>query len=50
MQWNDEGYLLSKNRYGENSSIVEFYTSNNGKVTAQEDSTPSHITLMEIAA
>ena len=25
-------------------------TSNNGKVTAQEDSTPSHITLMEIAA
>ena len=33
MQWNDEGYLLSKNRYGENSSIVEFYTSNHGKVS-----------------
>ena len=33
MQWNDKGYLLSKNRYGENSSIVEFYTSNHGKVS-----------------
>ena len=33
MQWNDKGYLLSKNRYGENSSIVEFYTSDHGKVS-----------------
>ena len=33
MQWDDVGYLISKNRYNENSSIVEFYTENHGKCT-----------------
>ena len=31
MQWDDIGYLISKNRYNENSSIAEFYTENHGK-------------------
>ena len=29
----DIGYLLSINKFNENSSICEFYTENNGKVT-----------------
>ena len=24
MQWDDRGYLVNKNKYGENSAIVEF--------------------------
>ena len=32
MYWEDSGYLLSKNKYNENSSIVELYTENHGKV------------------
>ena len=32
MYWEDRGYLLSKNKYSENSSIVELYTENHGKV------------------
>ena len=31
MQWKDEGFLLSKNMYGENSIIIEVFTSNHGK-------------------
>ena len=31
MQWDDIGYLVSKNRYNENSVMVEFYTKNHGK-------------------
>ena len=31
MQWDDVGFLLSKNRYNENSLIVEVYTENHGK-------------------
>ena len=31
MYWDDTGYLLSKNRYNENSIIAEFYTENHGK-------------------
>ena len=31
MQWNDEGFLLSKNNYGENSIIIEIFTLNHGK-------------------
>lgn len=31
MQWDDIGYLISKNRYNENSIIAEFYTKNHGK-------------------
>ena len=31
MQWKDEGYLLSKNMYGENSIIIEVFTLNHGK-------------------
>ena len=26
MNWQDKGYLLSLNKYNENSSIAEFYT------------------------
>ena len=31
MQWKDEGYLLSKNNYSENSVIIEVFTLNHGK-------------------
>jgi len=31
MQWDDIGYLISKNRYNENSVMVEFYTKDHGK-------------------
>ena len=30
--WDDAGYLLSKNKYNENSLIVEIYSKNHGKV------------------
>jgi len=33
MQWADEGYLLSKNNYNENSIIIEAFTLNHGKYT-----------------
>ena len=33
MIWQDKGFLLAKNKYSENSSIVDFFTKNNGKVT-----------------
>ena len=33
MNWIDEGFLISKNRYNENSVIVEFYTKNRGKIS-----------------
>ena len=32
MNWQDKGYLISLNKYSENSSIAEFYTENNGKI------------------
>mgnify|MGYP001496820295 CR=1 FL=1 len=32
MIWNDTGYLVSKNRYNENSIISEIYTKEHGKV------------------
>jgi DNA repair protein RecO (recombination protein O) len=31
MNWNDSGYLLSKNKFNENSIIVEIFTKNHGK-------------------
>ena len=31
MNWNDIGFLLSKNKYNENSIIAEIYTENHGK-------------------
>ena len=33
MNWIDEGFLLSKNRYNENSLIAEFYTKDRGKIS-----------------
>jgi len=33
MKFEDEGFLLSKNKYNENSVIAEFFTKNNGKVS-----------------
>ena len=33
MIWDDEGYLISKNKYSENSIIAEFFTKYHGKVT-----------------
>ena len=33
MLWEDYGFLLSKNKFGENSAISEFYTKNHGKVS-----------------
>ena len=32
MTWDDIGFLLSKNKYNENSLIVEIYTKNHGKI------------------
>ena len=32
MNWNDSGFLLSKNKYNENSIIAEIYTKNHGKI------------------
>ena len=33
MNWDDKGYLLSKNRYNENSLIAEIFTQNHGKIS-----------------
>ena len=33
MTWDDEGFLISKNRYSENSLIVEIFTKNHGKTS-----------------
>ena len=33
MTWDDEGFLLSKNRYNENSIIAEVFTNNHGKTS-----------------
>ena len=33
MIWDDTGYLLSKNKYNENSLISEIFTKNHGKVS-----------------
>ncbi len=33
MIWDDTGFLLSKNRYSENSLIAEIYTKNHGKIS-----------------
>ena len=33
MNWDDAGYLISKNRYSENSIIAEIFTENHGKVS-----------------
>ena len=31
MNWNDSGFLLSKNKYNENSIIAEIFTEHHGK-------------------
>ena len=33
MNWDDEGFLISKNKYSENSLIVEIFTKNHGKTS-----------------
>ena len=33
MNWDDTGFLISKNRYNENSLISEIYTRNHGKIS-----------------
>ena len=33
MNWTDQSFLLSKNRYSENSIIAELYTENRGKIS-----------------
>jgi len=33
MNWIDEGFLISKNRYSENSLIADVYTKNRGKIS-----------------
>jgi len=33
MIWTDYGYLLSKNKFGENSIIADFFTKNHGKIS-----------------
>ena len=33
MHWKDEGFLLSKNNFDENSVLIETFTLNHGKCT-----------------
>ncbi len=33
MNWDDEGFLISKNRYNENSLIAEIFTKSHGKIS-----------------
>ena len=33
MNWDDKGFLLSKNQYNENSLIAEIFTQNHGKIS-----------------
>ena len=33
MKFEDRGFLISKNKYNENSAIAEFYTEKHGKVS-----------------
>ena len=33
MTWEDVGFLISKNRYSENSLITEIYTEKHGKIS-----------------
>ena len=33
MKWTDEGFLISKNRYSENSLIAELFTKDRGKIS-----------------
>ena len=33
MNWSDEGFLISKYRYNENSLIAELFTKDNGKIS-----------------
>ena len=33
MNWDDTGFLISKNRYNENSLITEIFTKNHGKIS-----------------
>ena len=33
MNWDDTGFLISKNKYNENSLIAEIYTKNHGKIS-----------------
>ena len=33
MIWDDKGFLISKNKYNENSSIAEIFTEEYGKIT-----------------
>ena len=33
MIWDDVGFLISKNKYNENSIIADFYTKDHGKVS-----------------
>ena len=33
MIWDDVGFLISKNKYNENSLITEIYTKNHGKIS-----------------
>ena len=33
MTWDDEGFLISKNKYNENSLIAEIFTKDHGKIT-----------------
>mgnify|MGYP001296307938 FL=1 len=33
MNWSDEGFLISKNRYNENSLIAELFTKDKGKIS-----------------
>ena len=33
MNWDDKGFLISKNKYSENSLIIEVFTKDHGKIT-----------------
>ena len=35
MTWDEEGFLISKNKYNENSLIAEIFTKNHGKIAVK---------------
>ena len=40
MNWIDQGFLISKNKYNENSIIAEFYTKHYGKCYERKERNP----------
>ena len=46
MNWDDTGFLLSKNRYNENSLITEIYTKNHVIIIHREDKSSDDLNMI----